>query len=770
MRKFAIWIIGGCGALLLAGCSTTKHLPEGEVLYTGVKKMTIVGDSGVKIAPEVKSEITSLLSVAPNNSLISPYVRYPFPLGLWVWNYMQPKKEKGFKRWLYNRLVSEPVLISGVQPDLRTKVAGDILANNGYFHSTADYELIYSKRNPRKARITYRISAAAPSLLNTIAYPNDVSPLTHFIDSLYATSLLHRGNRYALSQLSAERERITDNLRNNGYYYFRPEYLEYLADTTQTPGWVDLRLVLRKDIPQQALQPYRTGNISITLNRAQGNGIPDTVAQPRYTLYLHRPVHIRRSTLQRAIELTPGEWYSVEKQQQTQTNLDRLGIFRSVSLQVTPADSLIGRDSLNVAIEATFAKPIELYFEANVTSKSNSYIGPGVILGINHRNIFGGGEQLSTRLNGSYEWQTGGGSRKGKASLFNSYEFGLTMTLTIPRIFPGWLPQRKFTRRYAASTQFELGARLLNRPHYFRMLSLHGSYTYNFQTSANSTHTLVPVKLSYNKLLHTTEAFDQTMQENPAIALSFNNQFIPTSSYIFTYDTSPKQERTNRLITQLTAVSSGNILWGIMSLTGEKGEKKIFGTPFSQFVKGIAEFRYYYRPWEKNWIVTRLLVGAGLPYENSTEMPYTEQFYIGGANSIRAFTIRSLGPGSYTPPKNDANGYFDQTGTFKFEANIEYRFPIVGNLNGAVFVDTGNIWLLKKDEKRPGGTLQGKTFFRDLALGTGFGLRYDISFLVLRGDLGIGIHAPYDTGKHGYYNMNSFWKSLAFHLAIGYPF
>ena len=302
------------------------------------------------------------------------------------------------------------------------------------------------------------------------------------------------------------------------------------------------------------------------------------------------------------------------------------------------------------------------------------------------------------------------------------------------------------------------------------MLSLHGSYTYNFQTSANSTHTLVPVKLSYNKLLHTTEAFDQTMQENPAIALSFNNQFIPTSSYIFTYDTSPKQERTNRLITQLTAVSSGNILWGIMSLAGEKGEKKIFGTPFSQFVKGIAEFRYYYRPWEKNWIVTRLLVGAGLPYENSTEMPYTEQFYIGGANSIRAFTIRSLGPGSYTPPKNDANGYFDQTGTFKFEANIEYRFPIVGNLNGAVFVDTGNIWLLKKDEKRPGGTLQGKTFFRDLALGTGFGLRYDISFLVLRGDLGIGIHAPYDTGKHGYYNMNSFWKSLAFHLAIGYPF
>ena len=151
-------------------------------------------------------------------------------------------------------------------------------------------------------------------------------------------------------------------------------------------------------------------------------------------------------------------------------------------------------------------------------------------------------------------------------------------------------------------------------------------------------------------------------------------------------------------------------------------------------------------------------------------MPYSEQFYCGGANSVRAFAVRSIGPGSYRVPADQINGYFDQTGTFKFEFNLEYRFPILGPLHGAVFFDSGNVWLLKEDPARPGGMLRGSTFLKDLATGTGVGLRLDIGMLVIRGDLGIGIHAPYDTGKRGYYNMTKFKNSLAFHLAIGYPF
>lgn len=216
---------------------------------------------------------------------------------------------------------------------------------------------------------------------------------------------------------------------------------------------------------------------------------------------------------------------------------------------------------------------------------------------------------------------------------------------------------------------------------------------------------------------------------------------------------------------------AGNIFNGIYSLCGIKGEKKLFGTPFSQFVKGQAQLVYSRRliRGSDQWLVSRVLIGAAHAYGNSTQVPYSEQFYIGGANSIRAFTVRSIGPGSYRAPKDLQNGYFDQTGTFKFELNSEYRFPIISVLHGAVFVDTGNIWLLKNDPLRPGGELKGSTFLKEMALGTGVGLRVDLGMMVIRGDLGYGLHAPYYNGTNHYFNIR-FKDAFAFHLAIGYPF
>ena len=752
--------------LILIGCSTTKRIADDEVLYTGVKKMEIIPDSGVKIADAAASDVRSTLSVA----LFSPYIRTPFPIGLWVWNYMEPKREKGVKHWIYEKLAKEPVLVSTVQPELRMRVVKDILGNNGYFGAKADYELIYNKRNPKKARIKYRIEVPEAYTLDTIELPAPTTPVTRFIDSINSSSILQKGDRYCLDSLSFERNRITTALRNNGYFYFRPEYIEYLADTTLSPGKVALRMTLKKGIPAQALKPYYVGDVTVRLNRATGDGTPDTIRYPRMTVAYYKPIRLKKWVLPKNITFKPGEIYSIATQNETQSNLGRLGIFRTVAVEVTPLDSLIRKDSLDVMIQATFDVPLEATIEANVSSKSNSYIGPGLIFGINHNNVFGGGEKLSVKLNGSYEWQTGGGSQHGKASLFNSYEVGLNSSLTYPRIVPGFLPQLPRTRKYPAYTRFQLGANLMNRPHYFRMVSFNGSMSYDYRTSLRAGHSVTPFKLVYTKLLNTTESFDKTMEENPAIALSFRDQFIPSSSYTYTYDTSYGREVDNRFIWQFMGMSAGNILSGITSLFGQHGEKHIFGSSFSQFVKGSAEMKYYHRFRAEHWLATRLFIGAEHAYGNSKEVPYSEQFYIGGANSIRAFTIRSLGPGSYIPAKDDVDGYFDQTGTFKLEANIEYRFPIWGDLHGAAFVDAGNIWLLKKDPKRPGGELDRKTFLKDIALGTGIGLRYDIGMLVLRGDLGIGIHAPYDTGKKGYYNMTSFKNSLAFHLAIGYPF
>ncbi len=761
-------------AALLAACSTTRRLGEGEVLYTGVKKMKITeavdstGRDGA-VPGDVVSAVKEPLSVAPNNTLYTPWLRTPFPLGLWAYNHLYTPKEKGFKYWLYGKLSKEPVLISRVQPELRLKVVEELLGNHGYFGAETRYEFYPRKRNPKAGRVGYWVHIPLPYHLDSIAYLRLEGPIGRLVDSLRASSLIRKGMRYDLDTLTGERKRISDVLRNRGFYYFRPEYIEYQADTTQGERQVALRMRLRPGVPAEVLKPYRVGQVSLSLRNVTP-GPWDTMRLRRMEVDYQKPLRIRPRVLARAVGIHPGDTFTVEAQNTTQTNLNKLGIFRYVNLNVPPVDSLRGADSLDITIDAALDKPLEAELEVDVSSKSNSFIGPGVIFSLRHNNIFRGGEVLTLKLNGNYEWQTG--SRKQadgtKSSLLNSYEFGLNMSLGIPRLTPRFLGRRT---RYSNRTTFQIGVDLMNRPQFFHMVSFNASAGFDFQTSPYSFHSLSVLKLVYNNLLSTTASFDRTMDENPAIALSFRNQFIPSVNYVYTFDRSYGARQKDRFFFQASATSAGNLLWAAMETFGKKGSKYLFGNQFSQFVKGVLEFKEYHRLGRYNTLASRLLVGAGWAYGNSSVMPYSEQFYIGGANSIRAFTIRSLGPGSYRPPEGNSNRYLDQTGDFKFEANIELRFRMMGRLNGAVFVDAGNIWLLKNDPQRPGGVLTAKGFFNDIALGTGFGLRYDISYLVLRADLGIGIHTPYpNPDKRGYYNIQSFKDGLGFHLAIGYPF
>lgn len=760
------------GAALLASCSTTKRLGKGEVLYTGVKKMTFTPESdSLKIPGEVISAASEPLNVAPNNALWSPYWRTGIPTGLWAWNHLYTPKEKGFKYWFFKRLAKQPVLISKVRPDLRIKVTDQIFENHGYFNVLGSYELLPRKHKPeQKAKVSYRFTIPAPHTYDTIEYLTAPGDVGRIVDSLRAGTLLHKGSVYNLDTLVAERNRITTALRSLGYYYFRPEYIAYDADTTQTPYKVELRMQLAEGIPPAAMRPYRVGDVRVTLTNP-APGPFDTMTLGPVRVRYQKPLKIRPRILKGTIDLAPGQVFNVEAQNRTQTNLSKLGIFNSVSLAVPPLDSLgKGSDSLDVHIYATFDKPMQADFEADLTSKSNSYLGPGVTFGLRHNNIFKGGEVLALNLTGSYEWQTGNKSQyETKPSAVNSYEFGLNASLSIPRIVAPGFRYKGFT--YPAQTTYKIGADLMNRPKYFRMLSLSLSAGFDFRTSPYSSHNLTIFKLTYNRLLHTSAEFDSTMQQNPAVALSFSNQFIPAASYTYTFDRLYGRRQNNRFIFQGTITDAGNILAGLYEIFGSRGEKRLFGSPFSQFMKGTAELKWYHKVGMNNWLVSRFLVGAGYAYGNSKVMPYSEQFYIGGANSIRAFTVRSLGPGSYRPPKDQVNGYWDQTGDFKLEANVEFRFKMLGRLGGAVFLDAGNIWLLKNDPQRPGGTLRAKGFWNEIALGTGVGLRYDISVLVLRLDMGIGIHTPYSNpDKKGYYNIPSFKDGLGLHLAIGYPF
>lgn len=761
--------ISGVMVILMLSCNTTRKLADDETLYTGVKKLEIIPTDKEKLPGGMVGNIKEAINVAPNNPMpfMSPYMRTPFPIKLWIYNEISDSA-KGLKGWIYRHFSEPPVLISDVRPEVRTKMIEDILDNNGYFGSTANYDILYNKKNPKKAQLLYNVRVSSPYRIDSIQYLDDKdSPLCKFIDSVARKSkYLRKGEIFCVDSLTSERVRITNSLRNRGYYYFRPDYIEYEADSLITPHHIALRMQLSPKIPKLALLQYSVGEITTLLQKRSKRhpGTPDTLQTKNGKLIVMRPQRVRESMITECITFRKGRLFSVRNMDRTQTRLSRLGIFGNIQIQPFPADTLGKDPRMNVLITCQYDQPMEASIEVNATSKSNSYIGPGIILGLTHHNLFGGAEKFTLQATGAYEWQTGKGN-----SIFNSYEFGLTASLAFPRLLaPNFIKRRN---RELNWTTISLGADLLNRPHYFKMAEFDVGISYEWRATRNSLNQLTPFKLSYTKLMKTTEEFNSIMAQNPAVALSFQSQYIPELSYTYTLDKFLERERINNINFTATFTEAGNLFDGIYRLCGVKGEKNLFGTPFSQFVKGQAQLVYGRRliPHTENWLVSRVLIGAEHAYGNSTEVPYSEQFYIGGANSIRAFTVRSIGPGSYRPPKELENGYFDQTGTFKFELNSEYRFPIVSILHGAVFVDAGNIWLLKSDPLRPGGLLQAKSFLRDIALGTGVGLRVDMGMMVLRGDLGYGLHTPYGNGTAHYFNV-AFKKAFAFHLAIGYPF
>ena len=758
--------------LLMASCSTTKRLAEDELLYNGVKKFEVKALEGEKVPGTVDDYLFEAINVKPNNSLYSPYYRTPFPLGLWVYNNWN-EDSKGLKGWLYNKLVEQPVVIDDVNPALRVEMMKSILDNHGYFSGSARYELLKDKKNEKKAKLSYFVELGRPYTFSTIEYTGGRNELERVIDSLARRNkYLKPGERYETDSLTAVRDFISSKLRNQGYYYFQSQFIEYLADTTIERGKVALRMVLADNVNPAALKKYYVGDVETTVYPSmRRRGLqPDTLVTRSGTVIKMNPIKLRDALIPSCLRFRKGRPMRVRDIDQTQLNLSRMGIFSSVNVDVTPLDSLDGRDSIDVKVTCTLDQPLEASVELQAVSKSNSYIGPGLVAGLTNKNVFGGGELLTTQLTAGYEWQTGKGSNENKKSSLNSYEFGLSSTLSFPRLLAPKFIDR--SRQYMNWTRVSLSADLLNRPSFFKMVEFGTSFSWEWHANRNSLNEFTPFKLSYTKMLSTTDAFNQAMNDNPAVALSFRDQFIPMMSYSYTYD--KKIDKNNKMVWTANLIEAGNAFAGIWSLAGAKGEKRLFGTPFSQFVKAQTQLvfscRTHHGVTSNRWMVFRLFAGAAHAYGNSTQVPYGEQFYIGGANSLRAFAVRSVGPGSYHPSASNKNGYYDQTGTFKFEFNSEYRFPIISYLHGAIFIDTGNVWLLKKDPARPGGALGEGNFFKELALGTGVGLRFDMEMLVIRGDLGIGIHAPYDTGKSGYYNMTSFKNSLAFHIAIGYPF
>ena len=751
-------------AVLTAACSTTRSIPEGDQLYTGLTKIKYENYAPCSQATATQEEVEAALACEPNGALLgSSYYRTPFPVRLWIWNAFSGSTS-GISKWITKTFGRQPVLMSWVNPALRASVAQNTLKNHGYFQGRVRYEVL-TQKNPKQAKIGYTVSLGPLYTLDSVAYLNFPPRMNRLIQSRGKSSRMSRGAAFDISALDRERTRISNLLRDNGYYYYQPGYASYLADTLQTDHRVQLKMLPTAGMPRLAKQRWYVGKIDLELYRQFAQQLGDTLQRDRLTIHFNgkRPP-IRPRVLLRNLQLRPGRLYRYRDEQQSTTKLQDMGLFSMVDFKFTPRDTTAACDTLDLTLSCIFDKPYDFYVETNYTGKTNGRMGPALIMGFGKRNAFRGGEKLDVNVNGSYEWQTGH-SPNGRSSQVSSYEYGMSASLEFPRLMSPLFAHHRFFN--TPSTLLKFSSSVINRGNYFKRHIVSGELTYNFQTSDKSLHQFSPLTLQYNYMTSHTAAFDSILNSNPYLKVTMRDLFIPKMRYSYIYTSSSSLH--HPIWWQTTVSEASNLLslgYVIAGRRWNQKDKEMFKNPFAQFFKIETEWRKTWQLGRSSHFVAHAAAGAIWSYGNSSAAPYSEQFYVGGANSVRAFTVRSVGPGAFSPTST-TNSYLDQTGDLKLLFNLEYRPHLIGSLYGAVFLDAGNIWAMHRNDTRAGATFRFKNLAKELAVGTGIGLRYDLDFFVLRVDWGIGLHVPY---KSGFYNMTNFKDSQSLNLAIGYPF
>lgn len=751
-------------AVSFVSCSTTKNIPDDDQLYTGLTKIKYENYEKNSHFSGTVEEIEAALACAPNGSLFgSSYYRGPFQFRLWIWNAFVNSESK-LSQWITKNFAKEPVLMSWVNPELRASVAQSVLKNHGYFHGQVSSKTL-TQRNPKKAKIEYNVNMGHLFTLDSIAYVNFPERMQKLIDSTKTKALIRTGDAFDITSLDAERSRLSELFRNNGYYYYQPTYSSYLADTVTVPGKVELKLQQVDNVPEEAQHEWYIGKVRLELRKQIMETLRDSVQFRSFSSYFNgRRPPVRNRVILRDLKLRPRQLFSNDLYQQSMNKISGNGMFSMVDFKFVPRDTMKTCDTLDLVINCVFDKPYDFYVETNVTGKTSGWIGPGMVIGFTKRNAFRGGEKLDINAHGSYEWQTRG-QLSGSRDRIHTYEYGMDASIELPRLL---LPYNRRKRFFTTpSTILKAATNVINRASYFKRHVVSGELTYSFQTSETSLHQFSPLHLQYNFMSSHTAEFDEIMERSPYLKVSMKDQFIPQMRYTYIY--SSPMGFLHPIFWQTTVSEAANVLsLGYMAFgkNWNEKDKTLFKNPYAQFFKIESELRKTWHLSSHSQLVSHLDVGVIWSYGNSSAAPYTEQFYVGGANSIRAFTVRSVGPGSYVP-LSKTSSYLDQTGDIKFLANLEYRSQLFGNLYGAIFLDAGNVWAMRDDDSRLNAKFKINNVLKEMALGTGVGIRYDLDFFVIRLDWGIGLHLPY---KSGFYNISSFKDGQSIHLAIGYPF
>lgn len=758
-------------ALILSSCSTTKNIPKNDQLFIGLTKIEYNNYDNEKENTDhftsTKEEIEASLATAPNGALFgSSYYRTPFPYGLWIWNAFSGSKNK-IAQWITKTFGKAPVLMRQVNPELRASVAQSVLRNHGYLNGTVSYQIVPQK-NPKKAKIGYTVNFGRLFTVDSLEYVDFPQMADSLINLTKNDALIKSGSPLDAYIMDAERTRLSTLFRNNGYYFYQPNFASYLADTTAVTGKAMLRLQMASNLPAITRRKWYIGNIRIDIRKQFMEELKDSFSHRYFTVRFNgkRPP-IRPRIILADLRLRPRQQFSYDRYIESSNKINGSGLFSSVEFNFTPRDTTGRSDTLDLNLSCTFGKPYDFYIETNYKNKINGRHGPELVIGFTKRNAFRGGEKLDINLHGSYEWEQGG-NVNGSGGNMNSYEYGADASIEFPRLVVPFLKRRRYFT--TPSTYAKISMNVLNRPDYFKMHTFSAEWTYKWQCSDKWRHEFSPLTLQYQKLNRTTAKFDSILYANPYLQTSMQDVFIPKIRYTLTYSSAMRSR--NPLVWETTFTEAGNILSLGYMAAGDKWsqtDKQLFSNPYAQFLKLETDISKTWQLGEKSQLVAHANAGIIYTYGNSSAAPYSEQFYVGGANSIRAFAVRSIGPGSYTTDVSRLS-YLDQTGDIKLQLNLEYRFNIFGSLYGAGFIDAGNVWALRDDGYRKGSQFKFKNALKEMALGTGIGIRYDLEFLVLRLDWGVGLHVPYETGKSGFYNIPNFKDGQAIHLAIGYPF
>lgn len=816
-----------CLCCCLVSCISTKSVPDGDQLFTGLDKIYYDDDdnrndngSYARHLSDTKEEVEVALATTPNGSIFgSSHYRAPFSWRLWVHNTFSGKSSR-FAKWMTKSFGKPPVLMSQVNPALRASVAQSVLRNNGFFRAEVTYEA-KTRRNPKKGKIAYHVRLDSLYTFDSIAYVGFPDNPRHLIDSTAADALVRKGEPFSVSALENERNRIGTLLRNNGYYYFNPSYTTFLADTVNEANHAQLRIQLADGLPKEALKQWYIGNINLQLRHSMREQLTDSMNRRHLHIFWggSKNPPIRPRVLLKDMRLRPRQLFSYEKYQETSAKLNATGVFSSIDFQFTPRqtaapnDSILHlstrqsadsttKDTLDVRLNCTFDKPYDFYCESTVNGRTIGRYGPELKVGFVRRNTFKGGEKLDVNLHGSYEWQ------KRASGNQNTWQTGADASIEFPRIIApfydsdrirrdkeGRPKRRSFisTPNTVAKASFDI----INRPGFYRMHIAGGEWTYSWQSSAQSRHEFSPLTVKYQFINTRTEEFQALLDSNMYLASTMEDHFITKMRYTYTY-TSPKSLR-NPIRWETTLAEAGNAIALYDLICGhswnEKG-KTLFRNKYAQFLRIETDFTKTWRFGSSSSLIGHVNAGYIYGYGNTFEVPYSELFYVGGANSIRAFTVHGIGPGSIVVvgSGNRQMSSAIQNGDMKIVANLEYRSQLFGNLEGALFLDAGNVWMNRintydeqtvREAYEPqeaeeflnymsmlvdAAKFHPSRFFDHVAVGTGAGLRYNLGFLVVRLDWGLALHLPYPTGKTGYFNVSSFKNSQALHFAIGYPF